>query len=137
MSNIQSHAASNPNSIAQAATIAALDGPQDDVEMMRQTFEARRDHMVERINNIEGVSCITPQGAFYVMMNIKKLFGKTFYGKTIHTSDDFAEALLENAKVALVPGSGFGAEGYVRWSYATSIENIDKGLDRLEAFLNS
>ena len=137
MSNIQSHAASNPNSIAQAATIAALEGPQDDVEMMRQTFEKRRDHMVKRINAIEGVSCIVPQGAFYVMMNVKQLFGKSFFGKTIQTSDDFAEALLENAKVALVPGSGFGAEGYVRWSYATSIENIDKGLDRLEAFLNS
>lgn len=137
MSNIQSHAASNPNSIAQAATIAALEGPQDEVEAMRQVFAERRNHMVKRINEIDGVSCITPQGAFYVMMNIKELFGKTYCGKTINSSDDFAEVLLENAKVALVPGSGFGAEGYVRWSYATSIENIDKGLDRLEAFLNS
>ncbi|MBQ2966928.1 MAG: pyridoxal phosphate-dependent aminotransferase [Clostridia bacterium] len=137
MSNIQSHAASNPNSIAQAATLAALEGPQDEVEMMRRTFSERREHMVKRINSIEGVSCIMPQGAFYVMMNVKKLFGKTFFGKTIHNADEFAEVLLEHAKVALVPGSGFGAEGYVRWSYATSIENIDKGLDRLEAFLKS
>ena len=137
MSNIQSHAASNPNSIAQAATIAALEGPQDAVEAMRQVFAERRNHMVKRINEIDGVSCITPQGAFYVMMNIKELFGKTYCGKIINSSDDFAEVLLENAKVALVPGSGFGAEGYVRWSYATSIENIDKGLDRLEAFLKS
>ena len=137
MSNIQSHAASNPNSIAQAATIAALEGPQDEVEAMRKIFAERREHMVKRINSIEGVSCIMPQGAFYVMMNVTDLFGKTFYGKTIQTSDDFAELLLEHAKVALVPGSGFGAEGYVRWSYATSIENIDKGLDRLEAFLKS
>ncbi len=137
MSNIQSHAASNPNSIAQAATIAALEGPQDEVEEMRKVFSERREHMVKRINSIEGVSCLMPQGAFYVMMNVSKLFGKTFYGKTIQTSDDFAELLLEHAKVALVPGSGFGAEGYVRWSYATSIENINKGLDRLEAFLKA
>ena len=93
--------------------------------------------MVKRINSIEGVSCIMPQGAFYIMMNVTKLFGKTFYGKLVQTADDFAELLLEHAKVALVPGSGFGAEGYVRWSYATSIENIDKGLDRLEAFLKA
>lgn len=137
MSNIQSHAASNPNSIAQAATIAALEGPQDEVEKMRKVFSARREHMVKRINSIEGVSCIMPQGAFYIMMNVTKLFGKTFYGKLVQTADDFAELLLEHAKVALVPGSGFGAEGYVRWSYATSIENIDKGLDRLEAFLKA
>lgn len=137
MSNVQSHAASNPNSIAQAATIAALIGPQDEIEMMRKTFSERREYMADRINKIDGVSCIKPEGAFYIMMNIKKLFGKTICGKVINNSDEFAEALLENAKVALVPGSGFGAEGYVRWSYATSMENIKKGLDRLEEFLNS
>ena len=137
MSNIQSHAASNPNSIAQAATVAALEGPQDEIEMMRKTFEERRKYMVERINKIDGVSCIMPQGAFYIMMNVKNLFGKEIAGKVINSSDEFAELLLEKAKVALVPGSGFGAEGYVRWSYATSMENINKGLDRLEKFLNS
>ncbi len=135
MANIQSHAASNPNSIAQAATIVALNGPQDEVEKMRKVFEERRNYMVSRINEIEGVSCIVPHGAFYIMMNIKQLFAKTFYGKTINTSDEFAELLLEKALVALVPGSGFGAEGYVRWSYATSMENIKKGLERLENFL--
>ena len=137
MSNVQSHAASNPNSIAQAATIAALEGPQGEIEMMRQTFAERRNYMVERINSIEGVSCIKPEGAFYVMMNISKLLGKEIQGKVINNSDDFAELLLEKAKVALVPGAGFGAEGYVRWSYATSMENIKKGLDRLEEFLRS
>ncbi len=135
MANIQSHASSNPNTIAQIATIAALTGPQDDVEMMRGVFEERRAYMVNRINKIDGVSCIMPHGAFYIMMNIKDLFGKTLYGKTINSSDEFAELLLEKAKVAVVPGKGFGAEGYVRWSYATSMENIEKGLDRLENFL--
>ncbi len=135
MANIQSHTASNPNSIAQIATIAALTGPQDDVEMMRGVFEERRAYMVNRMNKIDGVSCIMPHGAFYIMMNIKDLFGKTLYGKTINSSDEFAELLLEKAKVAVVPGKGFGAEGYVRWSYATSMENIEKGLDRLENFL--
>ena len=135
MANIQSHASSNPNTIAQIATIAALTGPQDDVEMMRGVFEERRAYMVNRINKIDGVSCIMPHGAFYIMMNIKDLFGKTLYGKTINSSDEFAELLLEKAKVAVVPGKGFGAEGYVRWSYATSKENIEKGLDRLENFL--
>jgi len=137
MSNIQSHAASNPNSIAQAATIAALQGPQDEIEMMRNTFAERRNYMVDRINGIDGVSCTKPQGAFYVMMNITKLFGKVICGKVINNSDEFAELLLEKAKVALVPGAGFGAEGYVRWSYATSMDNIKKGLDRLEEFLRS
>ncbi|MBQ7039973.1 MAG: pyridoxal phosphate-dependent aminotransferase [Clostridia bacterium] len=137
MSNVQSHAASNPNSIAQAATIAALEGPQGEIEMMRQTFAERRNYMVERINSIEGVSCIKPEGAFYVMMNISKLLGKEIQGKVINNSDDFAELLLEKAKVALVPGAGFGAEVYVSWYYATSMENIKKGLDRLEEFLRS
>ena len=91
--------------------------------------------MVERINSINGVSCRKPEGAFYVMMNIKDILGKEFHGKTINTSDDFCELLLEKSLVALVPGSGFGAEGFVRWSYATSMENIKKGLDRLEEFL--
>ena len=135
MSNMQSHATSNPNSIAQAAAVAALNGPQDCVEMMRVEFEKRRDYMVERINAIDGLSCIKPHGAFYVFMNIKGVLNREYYGKLITTSDDFCELLLEKSKVALVPGSGFLAEQYVRWSYATSMENIKEGLDRLEAFL--
>ncbi len=135
MANVQSHAASNPNSIAQAATLAALTGPQDEVEKMRLVFKERRDYMANRINAIEGVSCTMPQGAFYIMMNIEKLIGKTIAGTVITGSDAFAEAFLTNAKVALVPGSGFGADKYLRWSYATSMENIKEGLDRLENFL--
>ncbi len=136
MSNIQSHATSNPNTIAQAAAICALDGPVETVEMMKKAFEERRNYMVERINSINGVSCLKPDGAFYVMMNIKELFGREIGGIKIESSDDFANAFLEKAKVAVVPGSGFGADGYVRWSYATSMENIKEGLDRLEKFLN-
>ena len=135
MANIQSHAASNPNSIAQKAAYAALTGPQDEVEKMRKVFQERRDYMVSRISKMEGVSCINPHGAFYLMMNIKKLIGKTLHGTVIDGSDTFAQLCLEHAKLALVPGSGFGAEGYLRWSYATSMENIKEGLDRLEQFL--
>ncbi|MBZ4646815.1 MAG: aminotransferase class [Clostridia bacterium] len=135
MGNIQSHATSNPNSIAQVAAIAALDGPQDDIEVMRKAFIERRDYMVDRINSIEGLSCSKPQGAFYVMMNIKSILGKEFYGRVITNSDEFADVLLEKANVALVPGSGFGAEEYVRWSYATSMQNIVEGLNRIEKFI--
>ena len=135
MANMQSHAASNPSSISQAAALEAYNGTQDTVEEMRKVFEERRNYMVERINSINGVSCRKPEGAFYVMMNIKDILGKEFHGKTINTSDDFCELLLEKSLVALVPGSGFGAEGFVRWSYATSMENIKKGLDRIEEFL--
>ena len=135
MANMQSHAASNPSSISQAAALEAYVGTQDTVEEMRKVFEERRNYMVDRINSIDGVSCIKPEGAFYVMMNIKELFGREICGKVINTSDEFCELLLEKSLVALVPGSGFGAEGFVRWSYATSMENIKKGLDRLEEFL--
>ncbi len=136
MANLQSHATSNPNSIAQAATIAALNGDGSEIAMMKAEFEKRKNYMVERINSINGVSCRMPQGAFYVMMNISKLKGKTLGGKLIETSDDLANVLLEKAKLALVPGSGFGADDFMRWSYATSMENIKEGLDRLEKFLS-
>ena len=135
MSNIQSHAASNPCSISQAAALEAYSGPQDTVEEMRKVFEERRNYMVDRINSIKGVSCMKPEGAFYVMMNIKDILGREYYGKKINTSDEFCQLLLEKSLVALVPGTGFGAEGFVRWSYATSMDNIKKGLDRLEEFL--
>ncbi len=135
MGNIQSHATSNPNSIAQEAALAALTGGMECVTAMKREFVKRRDYMVQRIGEIEGVSCKKPHGAFYIMMNISQIKGKTFYGKTITTSDEFAELFLEKARVAVVPGSGFGADDYVRWSYATSMENIQSGLDRLEKFL--
>ncbi len=136
MANLQSHASSNPNSIAQAATVAALSGGEEEIAFMKAEFQKRRDYMVERINHIPGVSCRNPHGAFYVVMNISQLKGKTLGGKLIQTSDDFADVLLEQARVALVPCSGFGADDFVRWSYATSMENIKEGLNRLERFLS-
>lgn len=136
MGNVQSHVTSNPNSIAQAATVAALLGPKDDLEIMRKAFDERRKHMVERINKIDGVSCIMPEGAFYVMMNISKLFGKTVAGTVINSAEDFANVFLDKCLVAVVPGTAFEAREFVRWSYATSMENIDEGLDRLEKLLN-
>lgn len=135
MANVQSHATSNPNSIAQAAAVAALDGDMECVSVMKKAFLERRNYMVERMNAMDGVSCKTPHGAFYVMMNITKLIGKKMDGVVIDGSDTFARLFLEKNLVAVVPCSGFGAEGYVRWSYATSMENIKRGLDRLEDFL--
>ena len=137
MANVQSHASSNPNSIAQAATVAALEGGMKEVEMMKKHFVERRDYMVDVINSIDGVSCKKPQGAFYIMMSIKGLIGKELYGKVINNSDDFANIFLDKAKVAVVPGSGFGADEYVRWSYATSMDNIKEGLLRLKKLLNN
>lgn len=136
MSSVQSHATSNPNSIAQEATIAALEGGLECVEEMKKEFVKRRDYMVERINNIPGVSCLKPNGAFYIMMNIKGIIGTTLYGKEIKSADDFADMFLDIAKVAVVPGTGFEAPEYVRWSYATSMDNCREGLDRLEKFLS-
>ncbi|HHX18658.1 MAG TPA: pyridoxal phosphate-dependent aminotransferase [Clostridium sp.] len=136
MTNIQSHFTSNPNSIAQRAALAALDGNDDIVDAMITEFVKRRDYMVNKINSIEGLSCIKPNGAFYVMMNISKLIGKEIKGVKITGSDVFANVLLEKANVALVPGSGFGTDIHVRLSYATSFENITEGLNRIEKFLN-
>lgn len=136
IASLQSHATSNPNSIAQVATIAALSGPKDEIEEMKNAFERRRNYMVERINSINGVSCRMPHGAFYVLMNISQLKGKTLSGKVINSASDFAEVLLEEARVAIVPCEGFGAGDYVRWSYATSTANITEGLNRLEKFLS-
>ncbi len=137
MSNIQSHATSNPNSIAQAAAIAALDGSLDCVKEMKRHFEERKNYMYQRINAIEGLSCKMPKGAFYIMMNISKIKGKQCDGVTIHTSDDFCNLLLEKELVALVPGSGFGADDFCRWSYATGMDSIQKGMDRLEHFIGT
>lgn len=132
MSNFQSHATSNPNTIAQYATIAALNGPEETLNEMVNAFKERRDFMVEKINSIENLSCLKPQGAFYVMVNISKLIGKTINGKAINNSVDFADYLLDDAKVAVVPGIGFGNDNYIRLSYATSLDNIKEGLNRIE-----
>ncbi|SDK47941.1 pyridoxal phosphate-dependent aminotransferase [Natronincola ferrireducens] len=137
MGNIQSHATSNPNTIAQYASIEGLTGDQTSIEEMRRAFDERRKYMVNRINQIKDISCITPKGAFYVMMNISKWIGREIKGNKIKNSIDFAEVLLENANVAIVPGLAFGADDFIRLSYATSLENIEEGLNRIDNFLNS
>lgn len=135
MSNYLSHSTAAPCSIAQKAAVEALIGPQDTVDTMTSAFEARRDHLVERMNRIPGVSCLKPEGAFYIMMNLEQLVGKTLHGVFIRDADDFADAFLKHGLVATVPCTGFGAPNFVRWSYATSLQNIDEGLNRLEKFL--
>lgn len=135
IANHISHSTGSPSAISQKASVIALGESQQSVFDMRDEFEKRRNFMVTRMNELNGVSCIMPQGAFYVMMNIEKMLGKTLFGEKIETSDDFASLLLKKAKVAVVPGSGFGAPNFIRWSYATSLDNIKKGLDRLEKFL--
>ena len=109
----------SPSAISQKAAVTALVGPQDEIETMRQAFEERRNYIVERMNKIPGVSCIKPQGAFYVMMNLEQLIGKTLYGVTITDSDVFADLFLKEGLVAVVPCTGFGIDNFVRWSYAT------------------
>ena len=135
MANYLSHSTSAPSTISQFASIEALTGDQSSIKTMHDEFEKRRDYIVERMNKIEGVSCIKPDGAFYVMMNMEKLVGRTLAGRVINNGDDFAMAFLEGANVAVVPCSGFGAPMFVRWTYAASMENIKEGLDRLEKFL--
>jgi len=137
MGAYQSHAASNPNSIAQYASIEALKGPQDEVRKMRDVFDKRRRLLCELINGIDGLSCEMPGGAFYVMMNISKLIGKKYDGIEIKGSLDFSELLLERTLTAVVPGVAFGANGYVRLSYAVSEEHIRKGLERIKEFVLS
>ena len=137
MSNYVSHSTAAPSTLSQWAAVEALTGPQDTVETMRQAFEERRNYMVDRVNAMELVSCLKPEGAFYIMMNIRKVFGKKCGDVVIDSCDTFASQLLEKGLVAVVPGSGFDAPDYVRWSYATSLENIKEGMDRLEKFLGS
>ncbi|NLN07731.1 MAG: pyridoxal phosphate-dependent aminotransferase [Firmicutes bacterium] len=137
MSSLQSHMASNANSIAQKATIAALSGPQDCVAEMRAAFAARRDAMVEKIAAISGLSCIEPLGAFYVFVDVSGMLGRSCRGRTIKTSDDFAAVLLEEKQVTVVPGTGFGAPEFIRLSYALSMEKMLEGLERIDAFVRS
>lgn len=134
MGNIQSQATSNPNSIAQFASIAALKGPKDVVDGMVAEFDRRRKRIHFLINEIVGMSAIMPKGAFYLFVNISGLLGKKFKGETIADSMVFATRLLEEKKVAVVPGSAFFAEGFMRLSYALSMENLEKGVVRIGEF---
>jgi aspartate aminotransferase len=135
MSNIQSQSTSNPNSIAQKATIEALTGPQDEVEKMVSTFAQRRHYIIDRLNRIPGVTCYKPMGAFYAFPNLSSYYGRSYRGKKIANSTDLADYLLEVARVAVVPGVEFGMDGFERLSFATSIENIREGMDRIEKSL--
>ncbi len=138
MEAYQSHATSNPNSIAQYAAIEALSGPQETVARMKEAFDRRRLMLCDMINKIEGVSCRPPAGAFYVMMDISKLKGaKAEDGQEITGSLSFTEALLKYGKTAVVPGISFGADDYVRLSYATSEKNIAEGMARIAQFVKS
>ena len=137
MANIQSQSTSNPASISQKAALEALRGPQDFLPVMNAEFDKRRKYMVERLNKMKGVSCTLPVGAFYAFPNVSKLYGRSAGGKTVKNSADLAAYLLETAKVALVSGDSFGADAYIRLSYATSMEIIKKGMDRIEEAVNA
>ena len=135
MSNYLSHSLSGTCSIAQAAAAEAFGGSQAEIEPMRQEFERRRDYLYARMSKIPGVHPVRSEATFYMLMNLSELIGKTLYGVEIHDADDFANVFLKEGLVAVVPCTGFGAPNYVRWSFAVSMENIQKGLDRLEKFL--
>ncbi len=137
MGAVQSHATSNPNSVAQKAALAALQGNQECTSEMRLAFDKRRKYMYERIKAIPCLDALEPKGAFYLFVDITDTIGKHFQEETIASSDDFARHLLESQKVALVPGTGFGSANFVRLSFATSMENIIEGLNRIEAFVGA
>ena len=132
MASLQSHMTSNPNSIAQKATLAALEGSQDCVEEMRKEFKARRDYIFEREEKIPYISALKPEGAFYLFIDVSELYGKKFEGQEINSAADLADLLIEKKLVAVVPCADFGMPNYIRISYATSMEKIKKGMDRLE-----
>lgn len=132
---LQSHATSNVCNVAQRAALAALTGPQDHLPERRETFDRRRRITVDRLSSLPGVTCTEPQGAFYAFPRVEDLLGGTVDGREVHSSLQLAEVLLEAAKVAVVPGEGFGAPGYLRLSYALGEEDLVEGLDRLAAAL--
>ena len=134
MAKIQSQSTSNPTSISQAAAVEALNGTQDFISERSNSFKERRNFVVDSLNNIKGISCLSPEGAFYVFPNCKKLLNK----KTkLKTDKDFVEKLLEKAEVAVVQGSAFGLDGYFRISYATSMENLKEAMQRIKTFCDS
>jgi len=135
MSAMQSHATSNPNSIAQFASVEALTGPQDDVKKMRDEFDKRRVHMYERVKAMPYVDVMKPEGAFYVFIDMSEALKKSYKGEKLETSAKLAEFLLNDYAVAVIPCADFGFPTHIRLSYAISMEQIDKGLDRIEAFL--
>ena len=128
---IQSQSTSNPTSIAQAAALEAVRGQQEDVAIMTSEFQRRRDAIVAGLNAIDGFRCRKPEGAFYVFPNIAELLGRSGSGKPLNTPCDIADYLLEEAKVAAVPGEDFGSQAHIRFSYATSLRDIETGCARI------
>ena len=133
INKIQSHSTSNASSISQAASVEALVGPPDAVEAMRVEFEKRRDFLHEQLTSIKGFTCYKPEGAFYLFPNVSAFFGKSDGSTTIKDSMDFSMYLLNESNIAVVPGSAFGAEGYIRMSYASSMSNLKEAVERLRA----
>jgi len=132
---IQSQSTSNPSSISQAAAVEALNGPQGFIKMRSKAFKERRDFVVKSLNAIDGIKCLNPDGAFYVFPSCKGLMGKKdSNGKELKTDTDFVKSLLETSGIAVVQGSAFGLEGFFRISYATSMKNLKKALDRISTF---
>jgi len=132
---LQGQSTSNPTSVSQAASVEALIGPQDEVVRMNSEFQHRRDVLVEELRKIPGLSCYRPAGSFYSFPNFSAYYGKRWQGKTIAGSLDMADFLLREGKVALVPGIAFGADESLRMSFATSLENIQRGIARIAATL--
>lgn len=135
MTNIQSQSTSNPTSIAQKAAIEALTGPQDFIKIMLAEFDRRRKFLINELNAIAGMSCLIPTGAFYAFPNTSRFYGKSTDNQKISSSSDLSLYLLEKANVALVHGGAFGDDNYIRLSYATSIHEIKKGVDRIREAL--
>jgi len=136
MNKIQSQSTSNPSAPAQYAALAALTGPQDFPRTMQEAFLPRRDFFVNDLRSIQGVSCVNPKGAFYVFPNFSAYYGKSFQGKTINGSVALADYFLDEAQVASVPGAAFGADEFVRFSFATSMEVIEEGMQRIKDALS-
>jgi aspartate aminotransferase len=135
MGDLQSQETSNPCSISQWAALEAITGPQDSVLSMKAEFQKRRDYVFDRIAQLPDIRCTPPGGAFYAFMNVSAHFGRTLGGKAISDSTSFCLAALSEARVALVMGSAFGAEGYARLSFATDMKTLEHGFDSLDRFL--
>ncbi len=138
IAKIQSQSTTNPSSISQAASVEALSGTQDFIKKRADSFQERRDFVVKALNDIHGIECLNPDGAFYVFPSCKGLMGKKdTNGKEIKSDTDFVQSLLENSGIAVVQGSAFGLEGFFRISYATSMDNLKKALDKISLFCKS
>ncbi|MBD1159688.1 pyridoxal phosphate-dependent aminotransferase [Pelagibacterales bacterium SAG-MED14] len=138
IAKIQSQSTTNPSSISQAASVEALSGTQDFIKIRADSFQERRDFVVQALNDIDGIECLNPDGAFYVFPSCKGLMGKKdTNGKEIKSDTDFVQSLLENSGIAVVQGSAFGLEGFFRISYATSMDNLKKALEKISSFCKS